>query len=218
MKAMILAAGKGERMWPLTKDKPKPLLQAHGKTLIEHHIVNLAQAGIKDIIINLWYLGLQIENYLGDGSRYGVTLHYARETQLLDTGGGIQNVLHFFGEEKFIVVSADIYTDFDFSTLILPDDKAAHIILVSNPEYHPFGDFALQNGIVSLIGEYKLTYANIGIYRPEFFDQAIHPYPLSLLFKKHISRQLVTGAIYDGVWFNVGTPMELQKVNCFHIL
>lgn len=218
MKAMILAAGKGERMLPLTQEQPKPLLTVHNKALIEHHIINLAQANVREIMINLWYRGAQIREYLGDGSRYGVKLFYSEESTLMDTGGAIQNVLDFFGQENFIVVSADIYTDFDYATLNVAQNKLAHIILVANPEYHQTGDFALHDGCLSLTGSKLLTYANIGIYTPEFFDQIIHPYPLGWLLKKHTLQQAVSGAIYNGVWFNVGTPLELQKVNCYQIL
>jgi MurNAc alpha-1-phosphate uridylyltransferase len=213
MKAMILAAGKGERMLPLTQEQPKPLLKVHNKALIEYHIINLAKAGITEIMINLWYRGEQIQQYLGDGQQYGVKLFYSIETQLLDTGGGVQNALDFFQGEKFVLLSADIYTDFNFASLRLATDKLAHIILVANPEYHLAGDFALNNGLIAVAGTPMYTYANIGIYATKFFDQLTYPYPLSLLLKKHLAENLVTGAIYNGVWFNVGTPMELQKVN-----
>jgi MurNAc alpha-1-phosphate uridylyltransferase len=218
MKAMILAAGRGERMLALTANFPKPLLMVKGKALIEHHIINLVQAGITEIVINLWYHGQKISNFLGDGSNYGAKLIYVEETKLLNTGGGIQNALRLFVGEDFIVISADIFCDFNFASLKLAADKLAHIILVSNPEYNLVGDFALQHDLISMPAIKPYTYANIGIYSTNFFNQEISPYSLGWLLKDHAAKQLVTGAIYNGLWFNVGTPLELQRANCYHLV
>jgi MurNAc alpha-1-phosphate uridylyltransferase len=215
MKAMILAAGKGVRMQPLTTTTPKPLLAVAGKPLIEHHIQALAVAGIKDIVINTWYLGEQIIDLIGDGTRFGVSISYSVEDQLMDTGGGIVKALPILGTDPFIVMSADIFTNFPLHTLPTAPVGLAHLVLVENPSYHIVGDFSLDKGKVKILDPTKsLTYGNIGVFRPEFFVAAPNgPFPLGNLLRHHVAADLVTGQYYSGTWRNIGTPAELELVN-----
>jgi N-acetyl-alpha-D-muramate 1-phosphate uridylyltransferase len=216
MKAMILAAGKGERMLPLTVDTPKPLMLVRGDPLIVHHLRNLAKAGISDVVVNVWYLAEKLVGELGDGSSFGVKIHYLVEKQLLNTGGGIVNALPYLGSAPFLVMSADVYTDFPIASLPTAPASLAHLVMVDNPEYHQAGDFVLDKGQIKLSGTDKLCYANIGIFRPEFFVGApLGPFPLGELMRQHILNGLVTGQYYNGLWYNVGTPAELEMVNTY---
>ncbi len=215
MKAMILAAGRGARMQPLTDITPKPLLTVAGRPLIVYHLLALAKAGIADVVINTWYLGEQIIELIGSGARFGLNISYSMEDPLLDTGGGIAKALILLGKDPFIVLSADIFTDFPLHTLPKTPIGLAHLVLVDNPSYKPSGDFSLNKGQVSLLDTTNnLTYANIGIYRPEFFVAAPKgPFPLANLLRHHVADNLVTGQYYSGVWHNIGTPLELELVN-----
>lgn len=214
MKAMILAAGKGERLRPMTETMPKPLIQVAGKPLILHHLAALAKCGISEVIINTWYLGAQIRETIGCGKELGLKIEYSIEDELLDTGGGIAKCLPFFAQDPFIVISADIYTKFDFITVPQAPNGLAHLIMVDNPSYHMAGDFYLDKGILKLDGGDKLTYANIGVFRPEFFvDAPKGSFPLRNLFYKHISNGLVTGQYFNGVWHNIGTINDLELAN-----
>lgn len=211
MQAMILAAGRGRRMYPLSEQLPKPLLPIAGKPLIEHLILSLVTAGIKKLVINLCYLGDKIEAYLGDGRRFGAQIIYSRETELLDTGGGIVNALPMLGADPFLVVSADIVTHFPFQSLPTQTTGTAHLVMVENPHYHVAGDFALgENGKLQLAGTKKYTYANIGIFDPIFFSQApTGKFALVELLNIAIDQQQVSGELYLGRWSNVGTPEDL---------
>ena len=172
MKAMILAAGRGERLRPLTDETPNPLIKVAGKSLIEYHIDNLASAGIKDIIINTAWLAEKIHQQLGDGSNYGVTIQYSDEGTAMETAGGIINALPLLGDEPFLVVNGDICCDFDFSSLdTLKDGIQAHLILVENPDHNPEGDFSLQDELVKNTGETMYTFSGIGIYSTDFFNE-----------------------------------------------
>lgn len=214
MKAMILAAGKGERLRPLTATTPKPLLTIGGKPLLIHHLQAMAQAGITEVVINTWYLGEQIIELIGNGARFGLNIHYSAEDQLLDTGGGIAKCLPILGNDPFLVISADIFTDFNYTTLPTMPSGLAHLIMVENPTYHPKGDFCLDKGRLSLQGNEKFTYANIGVYRPEFFVGAPQgAFPLRDLFFKHIGANNVTGQFFRGMWHNIGTAEDLALAN-----
>lgn len=219
MKAMILAAGRGSRMGPLSDNLPKPLLKVKNITLIERHILNFKNHGITDIVINVSYLSDKMINFLKDGSQYGVKLYFSIEEKLLDTGGGILNALPLLGNSNFIVVSADIYTDFSYKKLFNifeTKNTLAHLIMVNNPEYNKNGDYSITpQGLLSCFGN-LLTYANIGIFNKKFFENLNlkdKSFPLSNLFEKYIAQNKISGEIYKGIWYNVGTPEELAKVN-----
>lgn len=215
MKAMLLAAGRGERMRPLTDDTPKPLLRIGGQTLIEHHLHALVQAGITGLVINHAHLGEQIVNALGDGDAYGVSIQYSPETgSALETGGGIFNALPLLGDQPFLVVNADIWTDFAFDGLPDIPDGLAHLVMVDNPEHHPEGDFSLSSGRLAQRGPAMLTFSGIGVYRPELFE-GCQPgaFPLGPLLRGAMDQEQVSGEHYAGRWFDIGTPERLDAVN-----
>lgn len=216
MKAMILAAGRGERLRPLSDTVPKPLLEINGLPLITHHIVRLKQAGIREFIINLFYLGHLIQERLKNGEEFGVNITYSLEKTKLDTGGGVISALPFLGKEPFLLVSSDIWTNYDFQSLVnLRLKSLAHLVMVPNPSYHPEGDFYLHQSHVSLTGPSpRLTYANIGLYHPDLFQDFLHhpPFPLSLLLKKAIPQRKITGEVFKQTWENIGTVEQYKKV------
>jgi MurNAc alpha-1-phosphate uridylyltransferase len=216
MKAMILAAGKGERMMPLTKNTPKPLLKIHGKALIEYVIAQLKAANITDIVINTAYLGSKIQAHLGDGKQLGVHIQYSTEKTTLETAGGIIKALPLLGNQPFMVINADIWCDLDLSTLALPDNALAHLLLVDNPKHNPKGDFFLSNNQINKANGQTYTFAGIGIYHPDFFQSHHHndkKLPLSLLFIEAINGGKLTGEHYAGNWQDIGTPERLAFVN-----
>ena len=213
--AMILAAGRGERMRPLTDEIPKPLLKAGDETLIGHHVRALARAGFHKLVINHAYRGEQIEQYLGDGGRFGVEIVYSAEGhgRALETGGGIFKALPLLGKAPFAVVNADIWTDYDFSRLQI-GEELAHLVLVKNPEHNPQGDFALQDHQVLANGDNKLTFSGIGVYRPQLFvDCKPGAFPLAPLLRQAINAGKVSGEFFTGQWIDVGTPERLQQVD-----
>lgn len=215
MKAMILAAGKGERMRPLTLTTPKPLVRAGGVPLIEYHLRALASAGFTDIVINHAWLGQQIEDYLGDGSRYGVSIQYSAEGEPLETGGGIFRALPLLGDEAFVVVNGDIWTDYDFSVLHQPINGLAHLVLVSNPPHHPAGDFSLVETRVleGQPGAGTLTYSGIAVLHPQLFDGCTEgAFKLAPLLRKAMADGQVTGEQLRGHWVDVGTHERLAEV------
>ncbi len=215
MKAMILAAGRGERMRPLTDTVPKPLLRIGGQTLIERHVHALAKAGITELVINHAHLGEQIEKALGSGDAYGVNIRYSPETDhSLETGGGIMNALPLLGDAPFLVVNADIWTDFPFASLPSQPVGLAHLVMVENPEHHPAGDFSLSEGQLSQHGPAMQTFSGIGVYRPEVFaDCSPGAFPLGPVLRKLMDDGLVSGERYTGSWFDIGTPERLDEVN-----
>ncbi|MGB7932289.1 MAG: nucleotidyltransferase family protein [Gammaproteobacteria bacterium] len=215
MKAMLLAAGRGERMRPLTDHTPKPLLRVAGHTLIEHHIEALARAGIRELVINHAHLGAHLVAALGDGSDYGVHIDYSAEPPgALETGGGIFNALPLLGESPFVVVNADIWTDYDFVVLPRQFESLAHLVLVDNPVHHPQGDFALENGRVRDDRPSRLTFSGIGVYRPALFaGSAAGAFPLAPLLRRAMAAGQVSGERYAGAWFDIGTPERLAAVN-----
>ncbi|WP_085693863.1 MULTISPECIES: N-acetylmuramate alpha-1-phosphate uridylyltransferase MurU [unclassified Pseudomonas] len=214
MKAMILAAGKGERMRPLTLTTPKPLVRAGGIPLIEYHLHALAAAGFDDIVINHAWLGQQIEDYLGDGSRYGVRIRYSPEGEPLETGGGIFRALPLLGDEAFLVVNGDIWTDYDFSVLHQPIAGLAHLVLADNPAHHPAGDFVLDNGRVQdgRPQARTLTYSGIAVLHPQLFDGCgAGAFKLAPLLRDAMARGQVTGERLKGQWVDVGTHERLAE-------
>jgi MurNAc alpha-1-phosphate uridylyltransferase len=212
MKAMILAAGKGERMRPLTLTTPKPLLAVGGKRLIEYHLLALAQAGFGEVVINHAWLGQQIEDYLGDGARYGLAIEYSREAEPLETGGGIRHALPLLGKEPFLVVNGDIWTDYDFTQLRGPLAGQAHLVLVDNPAHHPDGDFTLVEGQVR--DQPGLTYSGIAVLDPSLFDdQGDTAFKLAPLLRRAMAVGQVTGEHHRGHWIDVGTPQRLADID-----
>lgn len=220
MKAMILSAGRGERLRPLTDKIPKPLLRVGGKALIEYHIENLVRAGINEIVINLSYLGEKIRATLGDGDQRGARILYSEEgEQALETGGGIFHALPLLGDSPFIVVNGDIWTDFPLSDLLdkLTDNPEglAHLVLAENPEHHPEGDFILNEGQVHSEGQGRsLTFTGIGVYHPALFSACTEKrFPLAPLLRKAMDSDQVTGQAYDGVWKDIGTRQRLDDLD-----
>jgi MurNAc alpha-1-phosphate uridylyltransferase len=215
MKAMILAAGKGERMRPLTLTTPKPLVRAGGVPLIEYHLRALAAAGFTEIVINHAWLGQQIEDYLGDGARYGVSIQYSPEVEPLETGGGIFRALPLLGEEAFVVVNGDIWTDYDFSVLHQPIAGLAHLVLADNPAHHPTGDFGLNDGQVrdGQPGGATLTYSGIAVLHPQLFDGcSAGAFKLAPLLRAAMAQGQVSGEHLNGHWVDVGTHERLAEV------
>lgn len=230
MKAMIFAAGRGERMRPLTDACPKPLLKVRGRPLITWQVLNLVRAGITEIVINHAHLGQMIEDELGDGSKYGASIVYSKEATALETAGGIANALHLLGDQPFVAVSGDIYCPyFDFSQVLdvlhdkdiwgnpHPVEKRdiAWLYLTPNPWHNPEGDFAINMYSLSNDGEPKWNFAGIGVYRPEMFA-GIAPgqhAKFGPLMRKFIELGQVGGEIYDGQWVNVGTIEQLEELN-----
>jgi len=213
--AMILAAGRGERLRPMTDTTPKPLLPVRGQPLIERHVVGLARAGIARIVINLAWLGSQIRDYLGDGSRYGLTIVYSEEQpRALETGGGITRALPQLSPGPFAVVNGDIYTDFPFETLNVAADRDAHLILAPNPPRHPQGDFGLQHGMAVPAAATQYTFTGIAVYRCAFFAGCSDGvFPLKPLLLRSMAVQRCSAELYTGVWEDVGTPERLQALN-----
>ena len=234
MKAMIFAAGRGERMRPLTDTCPKPLLKVRGRPLITWHVLNLVRAGITEIVINHAHLGHMIEAELGDGSKYGASIAYSRETVALETAGGVANALHLLGEKPFLAVSGDIYCPyFDFEQVknVLHDNDILGIpyppekrdlcwlYLTPNPWHNPEGDFALDMYTLSNRGAPKWNFAGIGVYRPAMFADitpGAHA-PFLPLLRTCIERGLVGGEVYDGQWVNVGTIAQLDALNASNV-
>ena len=213
---MILAAGRGERMRPLTDVTPKPLLEAGGKPLIAWHIERLARAGFTELVVNHAHLGEKIEAVLGNGSRFGVSIRYSHEIEALETAGGIANAMPLLGPEPFLVVNGDIFCDYDFTALPRElGELSAWLVLVDNPDHHPDGDFALRNGKVLNGGEHKLTFSGIGIYRPELFAAIARGTKASLapLLREQMTAGRVGGEHHCGLWLDVGTPQRLRELD-----
>ena len=211
MRGMILAAGRGTRMGALTDNIPKALLRVNGRYLIEYSLQSFIKIDVQDIVINVSYLGEQIKTALGDGKRYGVNIHYSEEPVALETGGGIVQALPLLGEDPFIVLSCDIVSDYPLQQLPAQPEGLAHLVMVNNPDFHPTGDFALVNGGLALDATPKFTFANIGIYRREFFaEKTATCFRMGDLMKQKISQ--LTGELYQGFWHNLGEPRQLHAL------
>lgn len=221
MKVMLLAAGVGERMRPLTNHTPKPLLVVGERPLIEHHIRRLAAQGLHELVINVSHLGQQITDYCGDGQRWGVSISYSQESMPLETAGGIIKALKLLGDSPFMVVNGDVWTDYPFERLlqreIEADNNEAHLVFVDNPAQHPLGDYSMDaGGTVSLKKPNVMgyTYAGVGLYSPRFFSGEL-PGKLALrpLLDRAIQAGSVSGEYYAGEWVDVGTPQRLKILN-----
>ncbi len=212
MKVMIFAAGRGERLRPLTDTVPKPLISIGEDSLIERHLKQLALAGLTDIIINTSWLAEQLHARLGDGSRYGVKIRYSDEgEQALETGGGIVHALNLLGHEPFITINADIVTDYPWRELTLPDDAMAHLVMVSNPSWHPDGDFRLEAGHIRDRKAPCLTFSGIAVYRPALFSQCeAGKFSVVPLLEQAMSQGRVSGECHTGLWHDAGDPERLQ--------
>ena len=228
MKALIFAAGKGERMRPLTERTPKPLLIAGGKPLIVWHLEKLAALDVREVVINTAWLGEQFPATLGDGSRWGLRLHYSQEgVEPLETGGGMLHALPLLGDEPFLAINGDIWTDYDFARLPREPAGLAHLVMVANPEHNAHGDFALaDDGRMDSGGDAKLTFAGIGVYRPELLadwravigetDGARETPPrfgLTPLLRAAMAREQVSGELWGGAWSDIGTPQRLAQMD-----
>jgi MurNAc alpha-1-phosphate uridylyltransferase len=217
MKAMILAAGRGVRMRPLTDSTPKSLLAVGGKPLIVWHLEKLARAGFTEAVINHAHLGAMIESALGDGSRFGLALHYSPEREALETAGGIALALPLLGPEPFLVINADVYSDYDVAALrgFELGERLAHLVLVDNPAQHPRGDFALESGCVRERGTPMLTFSGIGVYAPRLFGgiPSTAKVPLAPLLRKAMGADRVSGEHYRGRWHDIGTAQRLHALD-----
>lgn len=213
--AMILAAGRGERLKPITNALPKALCQVQGKPLIEHHVANLAAAGFNRIIINHAHLGSQIRQHLGKGEKWKVDLHYSPEPPgALETGGGIYNALKLLGNEPFLAVNADIYTHYDFKQFQLPEGSLAHLILGKNPPHNLKGDFSLTENKKLSRENPCYTFLGIAAYHPKIFEtSAPGRYSLTPMFHKLIEKQAASGTVFDGLWVDIGTVARLEEAN-----
>lgn len=215
MKAMILAAGKGERLRPLTLHTPKPLVRAAGVPLIEYHVRALAAAGFTELVINHAWLGQQIEDYLGDGAQFGVSIVYSAEGDPLETGGGIFQALPLLGAEPFLLINGDIFTDYPFAELRRPLAGLAHLVLVANPGHHLKGDFCLKAGFVSDAGAEgeSLTYSGMAVLSPALFaDCQPGAFKLAPLLRAAMAQGQVSGELFSGCWVDVGTHERLADV------
>jgi MurNAc alpha-1-phosphate uridylyltransferase len=212
---MLLAAGRGERMRPLTDTLPKPLVEVGGRALIAWHLLALARAGVREVVINLSWLGAQLRAALGDGSSFGVSIRWSEEGPVpLETGGGIFRALPLLGPEPFLVVNADIWTDIDFGRLRLEPEAHAHLVLIPNPAHHPRGDFALEGDRVVNADSGRLTYTGVGVYQQEFFAGCTEGrFPLLPLLNRAIAAGRVRGEVHRGQWCDVGTAERLASLS-----
>jgi MurNAc alpha-1-phosphate uridylyltransferase len=215
MKAMILAAGRGERMRPLTDHTPKPLLRAGGRALIDYPLEALRNAGITELVINYAHLGEQLVAYLGDGSRWGVRIRYSPEPPgALETGGGIKHALPLLGDRPFMLVNGDVWTDYPYRDRQLSGGRLAHLVLVDNPPHNADGDFCLQAGELSENRGTRLTYSGLGWFHPALFAGTPDgPFPLAPLLREAMRAGRVSGEHYSGEWMDIGTPQRLAELD-----
>lgn len=216
MRAMILAAGRGERLRPLTDTVPKSLVQVRGKSLLERHLENLQAAGISNVVINLGWLGEKIVERVGSGARYGLEVIYSEEgDNVLETGGGIHKALPFLGSAPFLVVNADIFTDMPVPEVALGPGISGHLVMVPRPAYRDHGDFDLRDDRVRNADDAALTFSGVAVYRPEFFAGCeAGRFPLAPLLREAADARQLTGSLYEGCWEDVGTEERLSKLNC----
>jgi len=215
MSAMILAAGRGERLRPITDSMPKALVEVNGVSLLERHLQRLADAKIKTVVINLGWLGEQIAERIGSGQQYGLQVVYSPEyDNILDTGGGIKRAMPLLEKAPFWIINADVYTDMHLPNIKLNPESLAHLVLVPTPAHKAAGDFELRDGKVRNSDTQDLTYSGMAFYRPEFFAiSTVGRFSVVPLLREAADDGLIEGSLYEGVWEDVGTPERLQKLN-----
>ena len=219
MKVMILAAGRGERMGSLTQNCPKPLLKVKGRCLIDWHLIKLCEAGFKDVVINVAYLSKEIMEFVGDGSKWGLNISISEEEQALETAGGIKKANKYLGDEPFVVINADIFSDYNYKNLknrSLQKKSIGHLVLVNNPEHNPKGDFGIMDdGILTMNSERSLTFSGIAIYDPKFFSELAEGNKIKLapILEIAINKKCIQGELFDGLWSDIGTPERLNMIN-----
>jgi MurNAc alpha-1-phosphate uridylyltransferase len=214
MKAMILAAGRGERLRPLTDTRPKSLVDVGGKTLLERHLEHIQAAGIKTVVINLGWLGEQIADRIGNGKELGLDVIYSLEgDNILETGGGIFKALPRLGTAPFLVINADIFTDMPVPRITLRDDVLGHLVLVPTPAYRAHGDFDIEDGLIRRSEKPAYTFSGVAVYRPEFFARCTSGrFSLAPMFFHAADRGRLSGSLYEGPWADIGTPERLEAV------
>lgn len=216
MKAMILAAGRGERMRPLTDHTPKPLLRVNGKPLIQYHIEALKQADVESIVVNVAWLGEQLIDFLGDGSKFGIPIRISHEKDgALETAGGIHKALPLLGHTPFMVINGDVYTDYCFANLPHHLNGDMHLVLIKNPKHNPEGDFYFADNRIVQTSNTRLTFSGIGVYHPKIFTDvpADTVMPLRGLFQQGLQTNRISAEAFDGHWTDVGTPARLEALN-----
>ncbi len=214
MRAMMLAAGRGERLRPLTDEIPKSLVEVRGESLLERHLANLHAAGIRTVVINLGWLGDRIVERVGSGERYGLDVLYSQEGEnVLETGGGILRALPMLGNEPFLVVNADVYTDMPVPDIELADERLGHLVLVPSPDYRDGGDFDIEDGLIRNGETQRLTFSGVAVYRPALFD-GCGPgrFPLAPMLRHAADNGWLSGSVYEGLWADVGTPERLKAI------
>mgnify|MGYP001819502419 FL=1 len=211
---MILAAGRGERLRPLTDEIPKSLVEVHGQTLLERHLDHVRAAGIRTVVINLGWLGDKIVERVGSGGRYGLEVIYSQEgDDILETGGGIHKALPQLGKDPFLVINADIFTEMPVPDIRLADEHLGHLVMVPSPTYREGGDFDIVAGLIRNTTAQALTFSGVAIYRPEFFDGCeAGRFPLAPLLREAADRDQLSGSLYKGPWADVGTPERLTNI------
>ncbi len=214
MRAMILAAGRGDRLRPLTDEIPKPLIEVGGQSLLERHLDNVRSAGIKTVIINLGWLGDKIVERVGSGTRYGLEVIYSQEgDDILETGGGIHKALPMLGSEPFLVVNADIYTDMPVPDVSLEDERLGHLVMVPTPGYRDSGDFNVEAGLIRNGADAAHTFSGVAIYRPDFFDGCeAGRFSIAPMLREAADHGQLTGSLYEGLWADAGTPDRLAAL------
>ena len=214
MRAMILAAGRGARLRPLTDTTPKPLIEVGGRPMIEYHLEGLSRAGFREVVINTGHLGEQLPAALGDGSRWDLNIHYSEEPpEALETGGGIYQALDLLGPAPFAVISGDTWCDFDLGSLRAVKCDFAHLVMVPNPEHHPDGDFAFRAGRLRTEGQNRLTFSGIAVYHPRLFEGCeAGRWRITGLLQRTADERLVTAEVHSGHWFDSGTPDRLERL------
>ena len=214
MRAMLLAAGRGERLRPLTDEVPKSLVEVRGESLLERHLASIHAAGVRTVVINLGWLGDRIVERVGSGERYGLNVSYSQEGEnILETGGGIHKALPMLGDEPFLVINADIYTDMPMPRIELAAEHVGHLVMVPSPGYRDGGDFDIEDGLIRNGETQKLTFSGVAMYRPAFFD-GCEPgrFPLAPMLREAADHGKLSGSLYQGLWADIGTPERLRAI------